>query len=545
MSKTSRITDRRRFIQIGSAALGASVVPHWAAAQAAPAIVPLDASRPNALQGVQFGDPSRGSVLVWSRSDRPSRLVVEWSLDAQFTQATRIVGPYALEDSDYTARQDISGLPSNREVFVRASFQSLANARALSEPVVGRFVTLPSGRDDDGYHGNRRGGDLRFVWGGDTAGQGWGINRAFGGMKIYEAMRQRQPRFFIHSGDNIYADGPIKETATAENGQVWQNVVTPEVSKVAETLDEFRGRYRYNLIDDNLRRFNAEVPQIWQWDDHEVTNNWSDSKDLSADARYTEKNVPLLTARGARAFLDYAPLRPFDARESQRVYRRFSYGPLLEVFVLDMRSYRGPNTDNLQPSPGADTAFLGREQLDWLKRGLEGSRALWKVIAADMPIGINVGDGNTAGGVPRWEAIANGNAGAPLGRELEVADLLRFIKRERVKNVVWLTADVHYCAAHYYDPKSAAFNDFDGFWEFVAGPLNAGSFGPNTMDGTFGPQVVFSKAPPPGQVNLSPYAGLQFFGEVNIDSKSGELTVDLRDIGGASVFSKTLAPRGG
>ncbi len=60
-----------------------------------------------------------------------------------------------------------------------------------------------------------------------------------------------------------------------------------------------------------------------------------------------------------------------------------------------MRSYRGPNTDNLQPSPGDDTEFLGREQLDWLKRGLENSRALWKVIAADMPVGLNVGDGKS------------------------------------------------------------------------------------------------------------------------------------------------------
>lgn len=539
--------DRRRFIQIGSAALGAVALPRWAAAQGMPAIVPLDASRPIAAQGLQLGDPSGGSVLVWSRSDRASRMIVEWSLEPHFAQATRIVGPYAIESTDYTARQDITGLPPNREVFVRVSFESLHNTRAVSEPLLGRCVTLPAARggEDEGRHRGRAGGDLRFVWGGDTAGQGWGINRDFGGMKIYEAMRQRQPRFFIHSGDTIYADGPIREQVTAENGQLWTNVVTPEVSKVAETLDEFRGRYRYNLLDDNLRRFNAEVPQIWQWDDHEVTNNWSDSKDLSADARYTEKNVPLLTARGARAFLDYAPLRPFDARESQRVYRRFAYGALLEVFVIDMRSYRAPNSDNLQPVPGADTAFLGREQLDWLQRGLRGSRALWKVIAADMPIGLNIGDGTTPAGVPRWEAIANGNPGASLGRELEIAELLRFIKRERVRNTVWITADVHYCAAHYYDPQRAAFSDFEAFWEFVAGPLNAGSFGPNAIDGSFGPQVVFAKAPPPGQVNLSPYAGLQFFGEVNIDGRSGELTVDLRDLGGASVFSKTLAPRMG
>jgi alkaline phosphatase D len=63
------------------------------------------------------------------------------------------------------------------------------------------------------------------------------------------------------------------------------------------------------------------------------------------------------------------------------------------------------------------------------------------------------------------------------------------------------------------------------------------------MDGTFGPQVVFVKTPPPGRANLSPYSGLQFFGEVNIASQSEEMTVDLRDIDGVSVFSRTLRPR--
>jgi len=385
--------------------------------------------------------------------------------------------------------------------------------------------------------------DLRFLWSGDTAGQGWGINPAFGGMKIYETMRQRSPLFFIHSGDTIYADGPIAETVTAEGGVTWNNIVTPQVAKVAETLEEFRGRHRYNLLDENVRRFNAEVPQIWQWDDHEVVNNWSGSKDLSGDARYTEKNVPLLVARGARAFLEYAPMRPFDVRESERVYRSYRYGPLLELFVIDMRSYRGPNSANLQSSPSEATAFLGREQLDWLKAGLKNSQAVWKVIAADMPLGVNVGDGRTPEGQLRWEAVANGEPGAAKGRELEIAELLGSIRRRRIHNVLWLTADVHYCAAHYYDPARAAFRDFDPFWEFVAGPLNAGSFGPNAMDGTFGPQVVFAKAPPPGQSNLSPYSGLQFFGEVNIDAADGSLTVDLRDINGVSVFNRTLQPR--
>src|SRR5690606_32719634 len=112
--------------------------------------------------------------------------------------------------------------------------------------------------------------NLRFVWGGDTCGQGFGINPEFGGLRIYETMRQRRPDFFLHSGDVIYADGPIPAEVPAEDGSIWRNLVTEEKSKVAETLSEFRGNYRYNLLDENLHAFNAEVPQFWQWDYIEV-----------------------------------------------------------------------------------------------------------------------------------------------------------------------------------------------------------------------------------------------------------------------------------
>jgi alkaline phosphatase D len=538
----SDILPRRRFLKAAAATASTALLPDWIL-RGAPAIVVSAAERPQALQGLQFGDPSDGAVVVWSRSDRPARMLVEWSYEEQFRQTQRIVGPDALETTDFTARQDLSELEPGRNVFVRVTFQGLDSDRAISEPVSGRFVVPPAPLTADARARGRSRADIRFLWSGDVAGQGFGINPGFGGMKIFEAMRQRSPLFFIHSGDTIYADGPIPSSINVEDGKVWTNIVTPEVAKVAETLDEFRGRYRYNLLDENVRRFNAEVPQIWQWDDHDVVNNWSAAKDLSGDARYTEKNVPLLIARGGRAFREFAPMRPFDARESQRVYRRFGYGPLLDVFVIDMRSYRGPNTANLQTVAGDETALLGREQLDWLKTGLQRSRAVWKVVASDLPLGVKVGDGELPGGQARWEAVSNGEPGSPKGRELEIAELLSHLKRPRVQNVVWLTADVHYCAAHYYDPAKAAFRDFDGFWEFVSGPLNAGNFGPNEMDATFGPQVVFVKAPPPGRSNLSPYAGLQFFGEVNIDADTREMTVDLRDLNGTSVFSRTLQPR--
>ena len=441
-----------------------------------------------------------------------------------------------LEDTDFTGRIDLAGLPAGQEIFYRVVLQDLHNERVLSEALPGHFRLSVAAL-------SKTPRDIRFAWSGDTAGQGWGINEAWGGMKIYEEIRKVNPDFFLHCGDTIYADGPMNAQVKLADGSMWNNVVTEEVSKVAETLNEFRGRYRYNLMDANVRRMAADVPQIWQWDDHEVTNNWSDSKDLSQDNRYIEKNVPLMTARATKAYLEYAPLRRTSDIENERIYRHLPQGPLLDLFVVDMRSYRGPNTHNMQTEESGESAFMGRVQIDWLLQGLKRSKSVWKVIAADMPIGLHVADGKDAEGRARWEGGANGDDGAPKGREIEVARLLREIKRAGIKNVVWLTADVHYTAAHFYDPAKAQVSDFSPFWEFVSGPLNAGGFGPNKVDGTFGLQVMYQKAPT--EVNAPPTNGMQFFGQVDIDAKTRAMTVTLKDLQGSSLFAKTLAPQRG
>src|SRR5205085_3247384 len=153
------------------------------------------------------------------------------------------------------------------------------------------------------------------------------------------------------------------------------------------------------------------------------------------------------------AFLEYQPIRQFK-RDRDRIYRRQRFGPLLEVFAWDMRSYRGPNTQNRQRELNADSAILGATQIDWLKSRLAASTATWKVIASDMPLGLIVPDKHG------YEAVANGDDGPPLGRELEIAELLKFIKDKAIRNVVFITADVHYAAAHYYDPALAKFSDF-------------------------------------------------------------------------------------
>ncbi|MEU6160228.1 alkaline phosphatase D family protein [Streptomyces sp. NPDC047130] len=516
----------RRSVLRGSLAASAALALPVGVGSAAPAFAL--SGRPRAAWGVQAGDVTADSGLVWVRSDRPARMVVEVSPTESFRRVRRVPGPLLGGDTDFTGTTRLRGLPPGEQVHYRVLLADPDDPRRTGEPVTGTFRTAPA----------RRRQGLRFLWSGDLAGQGWGINPDLGGYRIYDAMARLDPDFFLLSGDSVYADGPIAATAALPDGRVYRNVVTEEKSKVAETLAEFRGNFRYNLLDENLRRFNARVPTIVQWDDHEVRNNWYPGQIIAdTDVRYTEKRVDVLVERARRAVSEYYPVSTLTpGRREGRMYRVVRHGPLLDVFVLDMRTYRNANssgTGTVDPQ-----GILGREQLEWLKRELARSNAVWKVIAADMPLGLVVPD--TTEGRRNVEAVAQGDPGAPLGRELQIAELLRFVKHRRITGTVWLTADVHHTSAQHYQPSRAAFTDFEPFWEFVSGPLNAGAFPASALDGTFGPERVFVKAPTAS--NVSPAEGYQFFGEVEIDGGSGEMTVRLREQDGAVLFTKVLRP---
>lgn len=520
-------TRRRDFVKGGAAAASGvalgGLLPGHLYGQA-PAIVVAEKARPSVEWGAAAGDVSGDRAIVWSRTDRPARMIVEYATTESFGDARRVVGPAALEVSDFTAQVDLTGLPPGQQLFYRVCFQDLADIKTLSLPVGGRFKTAPA-----------RPSDIGFAWSADTVGQGWGINPEWGGLRMYETMRQAAPDFFLHSGDTIYADNPLLPEVVLDDGTVWKNLVTEAKSKVAETLAEFRGNFLYNLLDHNLRRFNSEIPLLVQWDDHETHNNWYPTQILD-DSRYRVKSAALLAARAKRALFEYNPIR-CSPHDSERLYRKIAYGPLLEVFVLDQRSNRGANSPNRQTALGEDAAFMGPAQIEWLKQGLASSQALWKVIASDMPIGVVVRDGERD-----FEAVANGDHGPPLGRELEIADLLRFLKARGIGNLVWLTADVHYATAHHYHPDRAAFKDFLPFWELVAGPIHAGTFGPSALDKTFGPEAKFVGIPKGMKPNRPPSDGLQFFGTVQIAAKTRLLTARLHDLAGKTLWSVEIEP---
>jgi len=523
VSTPSRRIGRRAFVgRTLAGGLGAVAATRAWAGQA-PGLITAPGTLPQLSQGVASGDVAGGRGVVWSRADRPARMVVEYDTTDRFTNARRVAGPVALEPSDFTARTVLTGLPPGQRIFYRVLFQDLSDIRRWSEPVGGSFTTGPA----TGQH------NVRIAWSADTVGQGWGITPDFG-LRLYETMRGAQPDLFIHCGDTIYADQPLVPEVTLDDGTIWKNIVTPAKSKVAETLDEFRGCFQYNLMDRHMRAFNAEVAQVVIWDDHEVHDNWYPTRDLSREGKYTEKSMALLAARSRQAFFEYNPLS-LQGDDPDRVHRLVAMSPLVDVFALDLRSYRGANSPNVQTALTDDSRLFGSLQLEALKARLAASRATWKVMASDLPIGLVVPDGPM-----NFEAFANRDPGAPKGRELEIAELLKFIRDRRIANVVWVTADVHYCAAHHYDPARAQFTEFAPFWEFVAGPLHAGTFGPNALDGTFGPEVRFNGVPQGMPPNRPPSDGRQFYGLLTIDAKTRVLTASLHDLSGRSLFHVEL-----
>ena len=157
MNRTS--LSRRTFVATAGAAglVGASglALPYYSRAN----------QRPAFTHGVQSGDVDTESGMVWTRADRPARVMFEVSTTENFANATKLPPLAALPDSDFTVKRLLTDLASDQDIFYRMTLADLADINAVSEPIVGRFRTAPASKRN-----------VRFAWSGDTAGQGWGID---------------------------------------------------------------------------------------------------------------------------------------------------------------------------------------------------------------------------------------------------------------------------------------------------------------------------------------------------------------------------------
>jgi alkaline phosphatase D len=182
------------------------------------------ADRPRIACGLASGDVSTDSAVVWTRADRPARMQVECSTLESFRTIIRVASSDALLDRDFTSKVLLEGLPPGQDIFYRVRFEDTAGSGISGETQVGHFRTASAQQ-----------ASVSFVWSGDTAGQGWGIDPARGGMRTYRTMLENRPDFFIHSGDHIYADCPIPAELKLPDGETWRNIVTEDRNPLSPT----------------------------------------------------------------------------------------------------------------------------------------------------------------------------------------------------------------------------------------------------------------------------------------------------------------------
>ena len=495
------------------------------------------ASFPVITHGCSIGEVTSTSAIVWFRVSDLARIYVDIDTSAEFNSPKTFGGILSSPDKDNNCKIRLAELKPNTKYYFKAYCEppspsrdkqkELIQKKQLNNVELGSFITASSTSKNN----------IRFCWSGDTAGQGYGIDTAHGGMLSYKAMLDRDPDFFVHCGDQIYADNPIEAEKAAPDGVVWKNLITVPKLKVAESIQEFRENYYYNFQDVHFKNFHSHVPVYHMWDDHEVVNNWYHGAVLD-DERYTEKQVTVLADRARQAFLDCLPISEEQERQDHtKLYRHIPRGPLLDLFFIDLRSYKSANSVNRQPEESEATQFFGEDQLEWLKQSLLESKGLWKMVCIDMPLSVRV----TNWGTDIAENAANG-PGPALGRELEYKKLFEFIKQHHIKNVHFITADVHYCASYEFKPERAVEKNFIPFWEFISGPLHAGTFGPGEIDPTFGPSAEFIGLPKSYPAGASPAANLQFFGEIDINANTKTMTVRHINRLGKVLWQKEIEP---
>ena len=483
-----RLVGRCGHVAFATLLLAAAVV--GAAAAARPA-----ATAPRPTHGVVVGDVTARHAVLWTRTSEPATLRIHLEggpharvLPARTTAARDLTAQVALRrlrpGTTYRYRIFLGG---SRTVATRGTFRT-APRRDTAAPV-------------------------RLAFGGDVGGQNV-CRDARDGFPIAQTIRAWRPDVFVGLGDMIYADDVCTATGRYGNAQV------PSGLGRAADLADFFGHWRYTRADAALQRLLASTNYVGIWDDHEIVN---DSGPLTAG--------PLLPL-ALQAFLAYTPIS-IASETPNRIYRRLRYGRNLELFVLDTRQYRDANF--AVDDPRAPKTMLGREQLTWLKARLAASDAVWKVVVSSVPMSIPTGFPPT-NGRDGWA-----NFDQQTGYEHELVDLLRFLERQDVRNLVFLTTDVHFASGFRYTPfaESPAFR----VHELVTGPMNAGIFPNPSFDTTLRPERLFLYAPPSADAVTSWEEAKRWFnfGALAI-ARDGTLTAQVVNTAGEAVATLPLSP---
>jgi alkaline phosphatase D len=408
---------------LGMAAL-AALQPGAGRALAAAPVLPRD---PFTL-GVASGDPWPDGVVLWTRlapdplapgGGMPRVAVpVRWELaeDPCFGTVAAQGEEWARPELAHAVHAEPGGLLPGRPYFYRFRCGDWLSrtGRTRTAPATG---ALPA--------------RLRFVNAGCQNYQ-QGLFTAWGHVAGEDDLD-----FVFHYGDYIYEG--------ARNPAALRQHEGPE----PYSLDAYRARYALYKQDPDLAAAHAAHPFLPSFDDHEVQNNWAGPFSQDDGRRPDHPMVPpevfgLRKQAAFQAWYEHMPLRRAQLPRGPEIeaYRALRYGRLLDIAVLDTRSFRTdqPCGDGLKPVCAAQqdpaAQMIGPAQEAWLARTLGRSDAAWRLVAQQVPmLRLESGhDGEPRLPMDKWD-------GYPAARR-RVLEALR-----GPANLVVVSGDVHMALA--------------------------------------------------------------------------------------------------
>ncbi|MFE2021363.1 alkaline phosphatase D family protein [Streptomyces sp. NPDC059499] len=424
-----------------------------ATAVAAPVLASATSARaaeaPAFLHGVASGDPLPDGILLWTRvtptadavpgSGRGADTAVRWEIaeDKAFSRIAAQGTAVSEAASDHTVKADVRGLRPATTYYFRFS---AGGGEPVRSPV-GRTRTAPAA-------------------GTATPGIRFGVvscaNWEAGWFSPYRHLAARADLdAVLHLGDYIYeyASGsyPTQDTVVRPHAPLHEIL----------TLADYRTRHGTYKTDTDLQSLHAAHPVIAIWDDHEFANDaWSGGAENHTPG--TEGAWAARVAAAKQAYFEWMPVR---ASTEGTVYRRLSFGSLAELHLLDLRSFR---SEQASIGNGAvddpERSITGRAQLDWLKAGLAGSDARWKLVGTSVmisPVAFGAlpahllaplaellglpGEG-LAVNVDQWDGYTD-----------DRKELISHLRDRSVTNTVFLTGDIHMAWANDVPVKAATY----------------------------------------------------------------------------------------
>ncbi|MXZ13159.1 MAG: alkaline phosphatase [Candidatus Dadabacteria bacterium] len=335
--------------------------------------------------GIASGDPLADRVVVWTRvtpltSQKRAKVRVEVASDEKFESLVYSSVQTATAKRDYTVKIDVKGLSAGTVYYYRFRSGKVTSA-------IGRTKTLPQG-------------DVNSVKLAVFSCSNYPISHG-GYFNVYgHAAKTADVDAVIHLGDYIYEYGRAPDSGTGNSKEADRDL--PQYSdKEILTLDDYRRRYALYRTDPQLQALHAAHPFITVWDDHEIANDayvgGAQNHDESEGSFDKRKTVAL------QAYYEWMPVRSVDGKNPQRIYRSFSFGNLVELFMLDTRlsgrekqlgykNYFDPETgfdgQRFRKDIGSpERTLLGPDQLAWLRGKLAGSTATWQVLGQQVLMG--------------------------------------------------------------------------------------------------------------------------------------------------------------